>query len=474
MDITKIDTSTILGKLYMIIWNIEPMIYIVIISILLIVLIVTSKKSRILSIMFNPIALISISLIGLIFIGITGVKTLSLIAESLLTSLFIAGIIGIALSRAEFKEKFAKLLYLSSDYLKNLSEKGKKEFFVSTLKKAYEFSDYGIEDEFAILTTKGYLPAFEDQYKSNHFIHRTFKPYNHDKTNGLENGITVCEEQGWRTHYPKNQKEQIRGGKRTMNFRDYKELYRRFFYSFEVWMKKVEKEAIEENIDKTDHTRCGIVKISVNKKIDEEEFCKAFEEIESLDFNEMKNFKEESKKFFYGDDAKLGIEVIVYTKNGERYDLNEPEITLKHGKKILLSYKIDGETYASIKINLSGQMISIDTNAKLNKRIAKNDYHFVQFAEFYNYYSEPFVVVSGVPTKSIIIDALFEGMKDGQKVITDVMYLAHKGENTMIKPVKNDNHYAAKFSGWFFQGHGVVFSYRIVDQLPCKSSQDKV
>ncbi|MCK5615355.1 hypothetical protein KAR91_76535, partial [Candidatus Pacearchaeota archaeon] len=190
---------------------------------------------KLMGFIFTPIVLVLGSTLGLWFLGPVEPHTFKSFLHELLIFLLIAGAVGAALHGKEFTKKFAELLYLSSNYLKDLSESNKKKFFANTLKKAYEFPKYGIEDEFATLTLDSWIPAFEEKYQSNHFIHRTIKPL--EKGGKLEDGTLVYEKRGWRTHYPKNKAKASGYAIRVFKYKDFYELYKRLAFSSEVWMK---------------------------------------------------------------------------------------------------------------------------------------------------------------------------------------------------------------------------------------------
>lgn len=420
---------------------------------------------KIKSLTFRPLSYVVISVVGLSIIETYQLAHTSItytILRELFVFLFIAGAIGFLLHVKEFKKKFANLLYLHSDYLKNLGESKKKEFFIRTLKNAYDFSDYGIEDEFADLTTRNYLPVFEEKYKSNHFVHRTFKPYKHGSS--LKEGISVKEEQGWRAHYPKNIPQKMEYGTRGMKFKDFEELYRRMFYSSEVWMKEANPLGNKEGNKITPkHVKCGKIIIDIKETIAPATFTREIKNLSLLDFNAISECATKAKEFLHGTNSKLGIRVTIYKKDGTKIVVTEPKIKIGQERKIDLVYKIDGTKYLQICINFNKNKVTFETGALLNKVKAKKDYHFVVVNEFYNYYCEPFALMCGCPTKSVIISVLFEGLNNEQKVIADTMYLAYTGTNPMIQPIQNKYHYSAKFSGWFFVGHGIVFTYRIVN-----------
>ena len=340
----------------------------------------------------------------------------------------------------------------------------KKKFFADTLKKAYEFPKYGIEDEFAALTLETWIPAFEDRYKSNHFIHRTVKPFKQgDK---LEDGTLIDERRGWRTHYPKDKKKSLGYATRKMNYKDFNELYKRLTFSSEVWMKKVPirpKDHKDEDIKINGHTRCGKTKITIDNKIGEISFVAAMNKVDSLDFDAFEKTHEDIQAFFCGGLPKTGICVNIYTKKGKRIRIKDPNIKFSDERKILLEYKDDGVVYVKINISLDDKEVEFWTLALIESVKAESDYHFVQHDSFYNYFREPFSLNIDCPTRGIIFDILFEGLTDNQKLTADVSYFAFSGTNPMMGAINGKNHYAAKFSGWFFVGHGVSFSYRIAN-----------
>ena len=376
--------------------------------------------------------------------------------------LIIAAVVAYALHGQEFVNQFSELLFIKSNYLRNLGRSGKIKFFTETLKSAYKFSDYGIEDEFATLATNSYIPAFEEQYKSNHFIHRTFKPY--DSKLGLEGGIRVFEEMGWRTHYPKFRPENMGEDRRAMTFVDNVELYRRLFYDSEISMRKVESfSADADNLNSQELVMCGKTSVSIADRVSEAQFAKLLDEIENCDFDDVDQLSALVQSHFVGPRCKTGLRVDVIPKKRQRIRLNNPVFEFPYEKTIRLNYFNEGWKYAAIEINFFDHTLKIDAGAMLDAIEAKSDYHFVQRAEFYNSYMEPFNVKCYCPTKGIIIDLLFDGLPKNKRLVGTVGFFAHKGVNPMGRATIGRNHYARKFSGWFLPSHGVTFAYRIVD-----------
>jgi hypothetical protein len=378
--------------------------------------------------------------------------------------LFIAGSVGALLHSSEFKQQFSRLLYLNSDYLKNLSRANKKKFFIGTLKSAYRFADYGLEDDFAELTTQNYLPAFEEQYNTNHYINRIYRPINSED---LQQGFRVEESQGWRAHYPKHTDEKMGVGSREMIFKDFSELYQCLKYSNEVWMRKVDKTskvALKLKEHRSTHIRCGRTEVFFRDDISDEKFTTVCKDFLSIDTHELEKEKQKSiiDEYFTGDKSRFGIVVKVFKKNGEALRIESPDVEIDKRGVITLNYLVGKQLNTVIKIDFQVQTVNFRIGAMLEAKELKCDYHFVQNSNLFNHYGERFVSKCNYPTKNLIVSVLMEGVPAKLSLLTDVHCMAFKSSNAMMNPIKTNHHYSEKFSGWFFRNHGVVFSYRLV------------
>ena len=413
--------------------------------------------------LFKPTGLITLGLIG-IWAATAFHHEKHLWVEILREAsifIFIAGLIGVSLHSKQFQQKFSELLYLNSDYLKHLSKEKKEAFFINTIKNAYEFSDYGIEEDFAQLTTQNYLPLFEEKHMTNHFMHRTFSPFR--KNGDIKDGFWINEEQGWRAHYAKEKPSAISSNTRGVVFKDHNELFKQLNYSMELWVREAKR---AEKISKTkvteEHNRYIKTKIATRKDLSQSDFILSCQEIEQIKFSDKDTLINSLCDFFKDNKAKLGIEATFYIKNEKPTSVNKPEINIKDDGSIQLKYKVGGVEYLKIEINFLEQTLLFDIKAELPRLKEKTDYHFVQRSRFYSYYEEGFTLSCSAPTKNIILDIIFEDLPPNLKILPEVSYLALYGSNAMMKPIRSKSHYGAKFSGWFFVRHGLTFSYRII------------
>jgi len=389
-----------------------------------------------------PIFYIFIGFVGLclyhskLFDYDLSVFPLNLILKELSVLLLIAGLVGYAVESRSVKRTFSKLLYLHSDYLRGLGVEQKKEFFSKSLRNAYNFSDYGLEDEFAELTTENYLPVFEDRYKSNFFVHRNYKPVNREK---FKEGFTIHEERGWRAHYPKKQNGYRSTTSRTFYYSTNLELLNYLnSYDYEARIEKF----IGINDTEDNFQVCGNTSF---KLLDKAQFLKSYNLILNNDVSQLD----------------FGVTLNHFSNVlSKKIDL-KPNCSFKNGC-LLMTYYSDGINVGSLEINVLEKSLIFITPIEFGKIEAKTDYRFVERSTFYSYYRESMNLLMDCPTKNVTLNLVFDDLSEDEFLeVGDLVFFAQAGKKPMPL-IKTKNHINVKFSGWFFPKHGVSFSYRII------------
>lgn len=356
----------------------------------------------------------------------------------------IAGLVGVAIETKNAKFHFVKTLHLHSDFLEKLSPGKKKEFFVNTLKKAYKFKNYGVEEEFAKLATENYLPVFEDRYQRNYFVHRNYK-----KVDGcdLSKGFIVTELRGARIHYNKQPESVIFPSREMKYVNEYEFIKRLENYKSRMSFKNKADDAF--------NICCGEYEASWTNSAVKEEGVETFlsSEDEALAIR------------YFGKGGELNISV---RDKKKEIVMDNPYIEFKK-RKLILSYldKKDQEI-CNILVLLDDFSIKIrfrfEVDIALNEDYSKNDYHFFTENEFFSYAEEPFSVAMIRPTQNVTLSINFEdlNLNSERLFISDVHFFSQAGCNPLHKELATANTYNVKKSGWFFLNQGLAFNYRII------------
>jgi hypothetical protein len=419
--------------------------------------------------------------------------------------LIIASLASFVLESKNFIKKASDLIFTQSDYLKNMSEKQRKNFFSKTLKNTYKFSDYGVESSFSEMAINTFLPIFEDSYKRNYSVFReyenistskalekVFSDLGHDspfvgiqKQNevrspwgNINDDFFVREEKEWITHFSKNQdfSQKITG--KGFSFANYAHLFQKMLYfSVKMQTSKVDVDDSErmENcnnkyaeeypyVEKTDF----FIKPEKIKSKSIKDLSVELENIVS-DTKKRKDYAKVSKEERVKNIKDFFTDIIACRIHTNKYvDFVEPEIEIQlEDEKIKLFFEKEKKVHLKVSISLKERTISFKTYytcvavEKGDKfRFLQNTFSFDMFEEGSSFGAGKEVV------KNMNIEFNFPDIGKNKRVLYEFGTFPMTGDSPIsssMKPYLAKNTISYQHKGWFAKGHGVSMWYKILD-----------
>ena len=421
--------------------------------------------------------------------------------------LIIAALASFVIESKAFIKKASDLIFLHSDYLKNMSAEKKKKFFAEILRNTYKFSDYDVESDFANISVNSFLPAFEESYKRNYSIRRdheeitkseSFKsimlnlgyeegffdvlkkinqsPWN--KSRNKKDDFFVHEEKNWITHFSKtvSYPKEYKIIKKSI-FLNYAHLFQKLmFYSLSLEAEKLDTDDSKKEGIFNSYS-LGKIEFYMNPNIintksvfnekwkDLERIMKTREkEIFSKKTKEYrtKNFEENIKKYFFNQKKESLFLLRYHRGSGKKILIIEPSIKTNFKDGIIeLIFEKNGIRYLIVQINTLEKMISFEGIYEMQSIKEREKYRFTQKTDSISMREEG--TSFGIGKEDILknIEMLFV-FPEGMSVIGEVSAFSGTGSSPKI-PNEAKHYLVYKHYGWLLSGHGLSVWYKILE-----------